>query len=97
LKRRSGARLGVFVVAYLFPGRGFDGVKSGMLEPVAIVQIFVVEQLSKRADVLHLLEPFLYKDAGVVGRHRRTGGFRWRTGGRLSGQLRHAVERLTVG
>jgi len=33
-----------------------------MLKPIAVVEVFVVEQLGEWMDILHLLEALLYED-----------------------------------
>lgn len=83
-------------ITYLFPGRSFDRVKGGMLEPIAVVDVLMVEQLRERMNIFHLLEALLYKDGRVVGRHRARIFRRW-TGSRFPGQLRHAIESLSAG
>lgn len=81
--------------ACLFARGGLDGVECDMLEPVALVDVFLVEQQRVRVDVLHLLESLLDQQGGdsvegqrIVGRGAKGRIFGERSHGLKCGRLR---------
>jgi hypothetical protein len=55
-ERSNGIGMKMRQMAYLLFGRGLVGIEGDVLEPVALVDILLVEQQRVRVDVLHLLE-----------------------------------------
>lgn len=71
-------------------------LECGVLEPVAIIEIVLIEQQSIRVELLHLLKTVLDKCGGDSVEGRRIFGRRAVSGGLLR-QRRHIVERVLVG
>ncbi|KAF2791068.1 hypothetical protein K505DRAFT_72211 [Melanomma pulvis-pyrius CBS 109.77] len=76
--------------ACLFARGGLDGVEGDVLEPVALVDVLLVEQQRVGVDVLHLLESLLDQQGGDSVEGQRIGGRgAW---GRIFGERSHGLK-----